>query len=77
MTLFSQGESPPRRLSLIKLSGEIARSVANVGRVSVEGEVYKPNRRPSGGVYFTLRDRVAQISVWCPPARAQLAGGLQ
>jgi exodeoxyribonuclease VII large subunit len=70
VTLFQAGESPPRKVTLIKLSGEIARSVAGVGRVSVEGEVYRPNRRPSGGIYFTLRDRVAQISVWCGAARA-------
>ncbi len=70
MTLFAPGEEAPRKLTLIKLSGEIARSVAAVGRVSVDGEVHKPNRRPSGGVYFTLRDRVAQVAVWCPPARA-------
>jgi exodeoxyribonuclease VII large subunit len=70
MTLFPAADAPPRQLSLVKLSGEIARSVAGIGRVSVEGEVYRPNQRPSGGVYFTLRDRVAQISVWCPPARA-------
>jgi exodeoxyribonuclease VII large subunit len=69
-SLFSASDVPPRKLSLIKLSGEIARSVAAVGRVSVEGEVHQPKRRPSGGVYFTLRDRVAQISVWCSPARA-------
>ncbi|HZN13425.1 MAG TPA: exodeoxyribonuclease VII large subunit [Acidimicrobiales bacterium] len=70
MTLFPAADAPPRKLSLVKLSGEIARSIAGVGRVSVEGEVYRPNKRPSGGVYFTLRDRVAQISVWCPPAKA-------
>ena len=70
MTLFAAGDAPPRRVALIKLSGEIARSIAGVGRVVVEGEVHKPTRRPSGGVYFTLRDRVAQISVWCPPAKA-------
>jgi exodeoxyribonuclease VII large subunit len=70
VTLFAAGDVPPRQLSLVKLSGEIARSVAGVGRVSVEGEVHKPNRRPSGGVYFTLRDRVAQVSVWCPPAKS-------
>lgn len=70
MTLFPAGDVPPRKLSLIKLSGEIARSVATVGRVSVEGEVHQPRQRPSGGIYFMLRDRVAQLSVWCGPARA-------
>ena len=70
MTLFNAADGPPRQLSLVKLSAEIARSLATVGRVSVEGEVHKPTKRPSGGVYFTLRDRVAQVQVWCPPARA-------
>lgn len=69
MTLFPAADAPPRRLSLIKLSSEIARSVAGIGRVTVEGEVHKPSRSRGGGVYFTLRDRVAQVSVWCGPAR--------
>jgi exodeoxyribonuclease VII large subunit len=41
-----------------------------VGRVAVEGEVYRPTRHGSGRVYFTLRDRAAQISVTCPSGRA-------
>ena len=64
-----------RRLSLVRLSAEIARSVAGVGRVAVEGEVVHPGTARtartarSGAVYFTLRDRAAQISVVCPRAR--------
>ncbi|MGI8686656.1 MAG: exodeoxyribonuclease VII large subunit [Acidimicrobiales bacterium] len=58
-----------RRLSLVRLSSEIARSLAVIGRVAVEGEVVMPRSHP-GGVYFTLKDRNAQVSVRCPGARA-------
>jgi exodeoxyribonuclease VII large subunit len=58
-----------RRLSLVRLSSEIARSVATVGKVAVEGEVVQPGTARSGAVYFTLRDRAAQITVVCPRAR--------
>jgi len=58
-----------RRLSLVRLSSEIARSVATVGRVAVEGEVVQPGTARSGAVYLTLRDRAAQITVVCPRAR--------
>ncbi len=58
-----------RRLSLVRLSSEIARSVATVGKVAVEGEVVQPGTARTGAVYFTLRDRAAQITVVCPRAR--------
>ena len=58
-----------RRLSLVRLASEIARSVSAIGRVAVEGEVVMPRSHP-GGVYFTLRDRAAQVAVRCPAARA-------
>ncbi len=58
-----------RRLSLVRLSSEIARSLAVIGRVAVEGEVVMPRSHP-GGVYFTLKDRTAQLSVRCPGPRA-------
>jgi exodeoxyribonuclease VII large subunit len=58
-----------RRLSLVRLSSEIARSVATVGKVAVEGEVVQPGTARSGAVYFTLRDRAAQVTVVCPRAR--------
>src|SRR2546430_371599 len=61
----------PRRVSLVKLSGEIARSFAAIGRLTVEGEVHRPSRRPGGSIFFTLRDRAAQVAVWCPSARAR------
>src|SRR5579875_2994230 len=54
----------PRRLSLVRLAGEIAAAVSEVGLVAVEGEVYRPTTTMAGRTYFTLRDRVAQISVF-------------
>jgi exodeoxyribonuclease VII large subunit len=56
----------PRRLSLIRLSGEIARSLSGIGRVAVEGEVYRPQTSKAGWTYFVLRDRAAQMPVACP-----------
>jgi exodeoxyribonuclease VII large subunit len=59
-----------RRVSLVRLSSEIARSVAAVGRVLVEGEVHRPSRGGGGAVYFTLKDRAAQVAVCCPSNRS-------
>jgi exodeoxyribonuclease VII large subunit len=56
----------PRRVNLVRLSGEIARSMAAIGRVAVEGEVHRPHTSPAGWTYFVLRDRAAQVSVTCP-----------
>ena len=68
--LFATDEGQgPRRLSLVRLSSEIARQLTGIGRVAVEGEVVRPKHHP-GGTYFTLRDRAAQVSVRCPAARA-------
>ncbi|HEX2039462.1 MAG TPA: exodeoxyribonuclease VII large subunit [Acidimicrobiales bacterium] len=67
LPLFDQATGP-RRVTLVRLSAEIARATASVGRVAVEGEVVRPSRHP-GGVYFTLRDRAAQVSVRCPANR--------
>src|SRR3954447_24988645 len=70
-TLFGDGEpAAVRRVSLVKLSSEVARSISAIGRVQVEGEVHRPTRGGRGAMYFTLRDRAAQISVVCPAARA-------
>jgi exodeoxyribonuclease VII large subunit len=74
MTLFDQlptGGEAPRRISLVRLSGELARSVAAVGRVSVEGEVVRPRTLASGRTFFTLRDRAAQMNVTFAGARAR------
>jgi len=60
------GRGAPRQLSLVRLAAEIARSLATVGRVAVEGEVYRPQTSRSGWVFFTLRDRAAQLPVACP-----------
>ena len=69
-TLFPPGPGAgPRRVSLVRLSAEIARAAADVGRVAVEGEVVRPKAAASGRLYFTLRDRAAQITVTCPSAR--------
>lgn len=81
-TLFSAGPGGPgpgpggaavevRRVSLVRLSADIGRSVAGLGKILTEGEVVKPTLRPSGTIYFTLRDRAAQISVVCPASRAR------
>ena len=57
---------PPRQLTLVRLAGEIAKSLSNIGRVAVEGEVHRPQVSRSGWTHFTLRDRAAQIPVVCP-----------
>jgi len=69
MSLFEDapGDSP-RRVTLVRLAGEIARCVAGVGPIVVEGEVYRPTTTKGGWVYFTLRDRAAQIDVKMPAA---------
>lgn len=59
----------PRPVTLIRLAGEIARAAATIGRVAVQGEVYRPTRTAGGRIYFTLRDRAAQVTVMCPQAR--------
>ena len=63
------GAAAVRRLSLVRLAGEIARALGAIGRVAVEGEVVNPRSHP-GGVYFTLKDRAAQLSVRCPASKA-------
>ncbi|MDQ3680104.1 MAG: exodeoxyribonuclease VII large subunit [Actinomycetota bacterium] len=66
--LWGDGEAVVRRVSLVRLSAEVARALADIGRVAVEGEVVRPKHHP-GGTYFTLRDRAAQVSVRCPGPR--------
>jgi exodeoxyribonuclease VII large subunit len=61
----------PRQVTLVKLAGEIARSLAAVGRISVEGEVYRPTTSKGGYIFFTLRDRVAQMQVRVAPAASR------
>lgn len=73
MTLFSAQPPAIRKVSLIKLSGEIARSLSTIGRVAVDGEIHNAKFRPNGRVYLTLKDRAAQISVVVPTAAARKA----
>jgi exodeoxyribonuclease VII large subunit len=61
----------PRRLSLLRLSAELARAVASTGRVMTEGEVVRPRTSRSGRVYFGLRDRGIQLTVTFPAERAR------
>lgn len=68
--LFPEAERVPRQVSLVRLAGDIARSLAGVGPISVEGEVHRPTRSAGGRIWFTLRDRTAQISVTVPATRA-------
>jgi exodeoxyribonuclease VII large subunit len=69
--LFPASEAAVRKLSLVRLSTEIARSLAPVGKVAVEGEVHRPTRGATGRIWFTLRDRAAQIGVTCPANKAR------
>jgi len=65
------GRPEARRLSLNRLSSELARALGSIGRIAVEGEVHRPSRRPGGRVYFTLKDRAAQIDVTVPAGRVR------
>jgi exodeoxyribonuclease VII large subunit len=58
-------------VTLIRLAGEIARSLAGVGRVVVEGEVHRPTQSKGGWVYFSLRDRAAELKVVLPRAKVR------
>ncbi len=60
------GPSPARPVTLIRLAGEVARSLSQLGQVAVEGEVHRPSTSRGGWVFFVLRDRVAQIDVKVP-----------
>ncbi len=66
-----EAKATVRRVSLVRLSAEIARSAASVGLVAVEGEVVHPKTTGSGRVYLTLRDRACQLTVTCPPVRVR------
>lgn len=74
MTLFDSQpgtDEPggPRRVTLVRLSALIAQAIATVGRVTVEGEIHRPQSGRTGRQWFTLRDRASQISVSVPTAR--------
>jgi exodeoxyribonuclease VII large subunit len=53
-------------VTLVRLAGEIARSVAAVGRVAIDGEVHRPMQSRGGRIFFTLRDRAAEMKVAVP-----------
>jgi len=61
--------SEPRRVSLVRLSALVAQAAASIGRLTVEGEVHRPQTGRTGRQWFTLRDRAAQITVSVPNAR--------
>jgi exodeoxyribonuclease VII large subunit len=75
VTLFDPAADPtaeeagPRRLSLARLAGLIAQAASAIGRFSVEGEVHRPQTGRTGRQWFTLRDRVSQVSVSVPTSR--------
>ncbi len=58
-----------RRVSLVKLAGEMARAVAEIGKVVVEGEVSRPTTSGANRTYFVMKDRGVQINVVVPSAR--------
>jgi exodeoxyribonuclease VII large subunit len=58
-----------RRVSLVKLAGELARAVAEVGKVVVEGEVSRPTTSGANRTYFVMKDRGVQMSVVVPSNR--------
>ena len=56
---------PVRQVTLTRLSGEVARQLAPIGRIAVPGEVHQPKAYRSA-TYFTLKDRVASVTVRVP-----------
>ncbi len=54
-----------RQVTLTRLSGEVARRLAPIGRIAVPGEVHQPKAYRSG-TFFTLKDRVASVTVRVP-----------
>lgn len=78
LELFAAPHRSVRTVSLVRLSGELARALAGVGQIAVQGEVHNPKTRPNGRIYFTLRDRTATLSVTCPAKaarRSRVVGG--
>jgi exodeoxyribonuclease VII large subunit len=79
LPLFDVG--PDRRarpVTLIRLAGEVARFAGTTGLVAVEGEVHRPTTSRGGWIFFTLRDRAAQMDVKVPrshAARCRVVGG--
>ena len=68
--LFPDVATEPRRVSLVRLSGEVARALAPIGLIAVDGEVHRAVLRGNRW-WFTLRDRNAQIAVSLPASKAR------
>jgi exodeoxyribonuclease VII large subunit len=63
VTLFdAPSANEPRRVTLVRLAGEISRGLSGIGPIAVDGEVHSAKAYNSRR-YFTLRDRNARISV--------------
>src|SRR3984957_18466872 len=72
MRLWSEpSDTAPRQVTLIRLAGEMARALGAVGRIAVEGEVYRPTTSRGGWVFFPLRDRASQIDVKVPSSNVR------
>jgi exodeoxyribonuclease VII large subunit len=54
---------------LVRLSALIAQAASAIGRIAVEGEIHRVQRGKTGRLWFTLRDRAAQVSVSVPASR--------
>ena len=67
----TEPSNTPRTVTLVRLSGEVARALGTIGRVAVEGEVHRPTVSRGGWIFFTLRDRAAQVSVVVPASNAR------
>lgn len=81
---FASADTPPadpradearhgvRRVSLLRLVGEVASAFGAIGTFTVEGEVHQP-KAYGQRLYFTLKDRGAQVSVLVPATRRRHA----
>ena len=75
LPLFDEpaGGRTARPLTLVRLAAEIARKAADIGLVAVEGEVHRPATSRGGWLFFTLRDRAAQVAVAVPRTHVRRA----
>jgi len=65
----------PQVVSVTQLTRRIDAALKGFGRVSVEGEVSRPNHHSSGHVYFTLKDEGALLD--CKVWRTQVPRALR
>ncbi|MHB1929040.1 MAG: exodeoxyribonuclease VII large subunit [Acidimicrobiales bacterium] len=75
LPLFDEasGGRVARPVTLVRLAAEIARKAADIGLVAVEGEVHRPTTSRGGWLFFTLRDRAAQVAVAVPRTNVRRA----